>query len=60
MNDGVALYSMAHPRPVWWKRPYWALCCWLPLRNLTEAGLTQQVNKMRRRHPGGLRVERAK
>ena len=25
--DGVALASMAHPRPVWYARPYWAIRC---------------------------------
>lgn len=28
-GDGIALNSAAHPRPVWYMRPYWWLRCWL-------------------------------
>ncbi len=32
-DDGVALTSIAHPRPVWWKRPwYWLRCQWSYVR----------------------------
>lgn len=27
MNDGVALTSIEHPRPIWYARPYWWLRC---------------------------------
>ena len=31
-DDGMALNSMTHPRPVWYMRPYWAFRCWWAAR----------------------------
>ena len=34
-DDGVALFSMAHPRPAWWKRLYWWFRCLRGIRGAT-------------------------
>lgn len=44
-GDGVALTSVAHPRPVWWKRPYYWLRCLGGIKRSALVDTTITVSK---------------